>query len=355
MIDRIKMIREMLNKIGADGVFLYSPENRRYASGFTGSTGYVIISEKDAGFVTDFRYKNQAGIQCLGFEIIENQNPLVDYLVDVIKKYNIKKLAYEDAFMTVSFYNNLKDKLENVEFIPLKEAEGNIRIIKDQEELNNIKKAAEIADSAFKHILDYIKPGVTERDVAIELEFFMKNKGATGLSFESIVASGWRSSLPHGVATDKKINLGELLTLDYGCVYNGYCSDMTRTVVIGKADEKQKKIYEIVLKAQKEALAHIKPGVLGKDVDKIARDIIIEAGYGDYFGHGLGHGVGLAIHEEPRLSPVGETVLETNMVVTDEPGIYIPDFGGVRIEDLVVVGKDGPIVCSNSPKELIEL
>lgn len=355
MIERIKMIREMLSKIGADGIFLYSPENRRYASGFTGSTGYVIISEKDAGFVTDFRYKNQAGIQCQGFEIIENKTPLVDYLVDVIRKYSIKKLAYEDAFMTVSFYNNLKDKLENVEFIPLKESEGNIRIIKDQEELNNIKKAAEIADKAFKHILDYVKPGVTERDVAIELEFFMKNNGATGLSFESIVASGWRSSLPHGVATDKKINLGELLTLDYGCVYNGYCSDMTRTIVIGKADEKQKKIYGIVLKAQKEALAHIKPGVLGKDVDKIARDIIIEAGYGDYFGHGLGHGVGLAIHEEPRLSPAGETVLETNMVVTDEPGIYIPDFGGVRIEDLVVVGKDGPIVYSNSPKELIEL
>lgn len=355
MIDRIKMIRGMLNKIGADGIFLYSPENRRYASRFTGTTGYVIISENDAGFVTDFRYKDQAGIQCQGFEIIENKTPLVDYLVGVIKKYNIKKLAYEDAFMTVSFYNSLKDKLENVEFIPLKESEGNIRIIKDQEELNNIKKAAEIADRAFNHILGYIKPGVAERDIAIELEFFMKNNGATGLSFESIVASGWRSSMPHGVATDKKINLGELLTLDFGCVYNGYCSDMTRTVVIGKADEKQKKIYNIVLKAQIEALGHIKPGVLGKDVDKIARDIITEAGYGDYFGHSLGHGVGLVIHEEPRLSSVGETALEANMVVTDEPGIYIPDFGGVRIEDLISVGKDGPIVYSNSPKELIEL
>lgn len=355
MADRIKNIKAILNTIGADGIFIYSPENRRYASGFTGSTGYVIISENNAGFVTDFRYNNQAKIECQGFEIIENKTPLVDYLVDVIKKYKIKKLAYEDSFMTVGFYNNLKDKLENVEFIPLKETEGNIRIIKDKEELQNIKKAAEIADSAFKHILDYIKPGVTERDIAIELEYFMKSCGATGLSFESIVASGWRSSLPHGVATDKKINLGDLLTLDFGCVYNGYCSDMTRTIVIGKADEKQKKIYGIVLKSQIEALSHIKPGVLGKDVDKIARDIIKGSGYGDYFGHGLGHGVGLAIHEEPRLSPIGETALEANMVVTDEPGIYIPDFGGVRIEDLVVVGKDGPIVYSTSPKELIEL
>ncbi len=355
MTDRIKIIRKMISSIKADGLLVYSPANRRYLSGFTGSTGYVIIGERDAGFVTDFRYVNQAGMECTGFEIIENKTPLSDYLSEVINRYGIKKLAYEDTFMTVGFYNNLKEKLENVEFISLKDIEGSIRIIKNREELDDIKKAAEIADSAFKHILGYIKPKVAEMDIAIELEFFMRKNGATSLSFEPIVASGWRSSLPHGIATDKKINNGDLLTLDFGCVYNGYCSDMTRTIVVGKANEEQKKIYNIVLKAQMESLECIRPGVLGKDVDKVARDIITESGFGDYFGHGLGHGVGLVVHEEPRLSPTGEILLETNMVVTDEPGIYIPDFGGVRIEDLVVVGEKGPIVYSTSPKELIEL
>ncbi|MGI5998823.1 MAG: aminopeptidase P family protein [Lutispora sp.] len=352
---RIARMRDILKSIDADGIIAYSPENRRYLSRFTGTTGYVIISMNQAGFVTDFRYTEQAAQQCEGYEIIKNENPLTEYLADTIKKYGIKNLAYEDDYMTVGFYDKLKEKLIGVNMIPLKESSGEIRIIKDDDELENIKKAAYIADLAFTHILDYIKPGITEMDIALELEYFMRKNGASGNSFESIVASGLRSSMPHGVASEKKINHGDLLTMDFGCVYNGYCSDMTRTVVVGKANEEQKKIYSIVLKAQKEALLHIKAGVLGKDIDKIARDIISDAGYGDNFGHGLGHGVGLAIHEEPRLSPIGNRVLEKNMVVTDEPGIYIPGFGGVRIEDLVVVGEDGPIVFSKSPKELIEL
>ncbi len=355
MVTRIKRIRSIIKDLGVDGVFIYSPANRRYLSGFTGSTGYVIISDNEIGFVTDFRYTKQAEAQCKGFEILENKNPVEDYIAQMIMKYKITKLAYEDSYMTVNFFNKLKDKIEDVDFIPLDKNEGNIRIIKDQEELDYIGKAAGIADKAFEHILGFIKPGITENDIAMELEFFMKRNGASKLSFDSIVASGVRSSLPHGAPTDKIINSGDLLTLDYGCVYNGYCSDMTRTVVVGKADGKQKEIYNVVLEAQSEALLHIRAGVLGKDVDKVARDIISDAGYGDYFGHGLGHGVGLLVHEEPRLSQLGETPLEVNMVVTDEPGIYIPDFGGVRIEDLIVVGKDGPIVLSKSTKELIEL
>lgn len=355
MIKRTTRIREILKSINADGIIAYSSENRRYLTGFTGTTGYAIIGDRNAGFVTDFRYTEQAAKQCEGFDIIENGNPLTEYLADTIKKYGITRLAYEDDYMTVAFYELLKEKLNGVELVPLKEAGNEIRIIKDENELLNIQKAAQIADAAFTHILGYIKPGVKENDIALELEYFMKKNGASGNSFESIVASGIRSSMPHGVASDKEINMGDLLTMDFGCVYNGYCSDMTRTVVVGKANEEQKKIYDIVLKAQLEALAHIKPGVLGKDVDKIARDIISNAGYKDNFGHGLGHGVGLAIHEKPTLSPMGERVLEKNMVVTDEPGIYITGFGGVRIEDLVAVGEDGPIVYSKSPKELIEL
>jgi len=215
--------------------------------------------------------------------------------------------------------------------------------------------AARIADKAFNRICKLIKPGITERDIALELEFYMKKLGATSTSFTSIVASGERSALPHGTATDKKIKEGEFLTLDFGCVYNGYCSDMTRTVVIGKANERQREIYSVVLEAQEKALKYIKPGVKGCDVDRVARDIIKEKGFGQYFGHGLGHSLGLEIHESPRLSPTSNDILQEGMVVTDEPGIYIPDFGGVRIEDLVLVTATGFEVLSNSPKELIEL
>ncbi|MCK9216720.1 MAG: Xaa-Pro peptidase family protein [Firmicutes bacterium] len=354
-VKRIKKIRDIFNNIDADGIIICSPENRRYLSGFTGSNGFLIISNSELGFATDFRYVKQAEKECGNYEIFEIKSQPVDLLYEIIKKYNIKKLAYEDSFMTVSFYNKLKSKLKEIDFIPLKEAAGVIRIIKDKDELKLIGEAAKIADNAFTHILKLIKPGVPEKDIALELEYFMKKNGASKLSFDSIVASGKRSSLPHGIATDKVIENGDLVTLDFGCVYNGYCSDMTRTIVVGKADNRQKEIYNTVLKAQVEALSYIKAGVLGKDVDKAARDIISDAGYGDYFGHGLGHGVGLAVHEEPRLSINGEMVLEENMVVTDEPGIYIPDYGGVRIEDLIIVGEDKPIILSKSVKKLIEL
>jgi Xaa-Pro aminopeptidase len=192
-------------------------------------------------------------------------------------------------------------------------------------------------------------------DVALELEYFMKKKGATGLSFDSIVASGKRSSLPHGVASDKIIEDGDFLTLDFGCVYNGYCSDMTRTIVVGKASERQKEIYNIVLNAQMRALENIKPGMTGFELDKIARDVIIDAGYGEYFGHGLGHGVGLEVHEMPNVNPNAQNTLLPGMIITDEPGIYIPDFGGVRIEDLIVITINGYEVLSSSTKKLIEL
>lgn len=355
MLNRIGRVNEILRSIGADGMIVASSKNRRYLSGFTGHAGYVIICREYLGIITDFRYTEQASLQCKGYEVINSGGNIVQDIIDTVQKYGIKKLAFEDTYMNVSFYDQLRRKLDDAGMIPLKEVAGDIRIRKDEGELNCIKKAAEIADSAFAHILGYIKPGVTEKDIALEMEYFMKKNGASGNSFDFIITSGSRSSLPHGIATNKRINAGDLLTMDFGCVYDGYCSDITRTVVVGKADIEQKKIYDIVIKAQVEALSHIKAGALAKDVDKIARDIIIKAGYGDNFKHGLGHGVGLAIHEEPILSISGERVLEKNMVVTVEPGIYITGFGGVRIEDLVVVGEDGPIVLSKSPKELIEL
>lgn len=355
MENRLIKLREKLVLNNLDAAFLYSKENRRYISGFTGTTGYVIVTADKAYFVTDFRYRDQAQQQCKGFEVIIHGSSLLNQLRETILNAKINNIAIEESFMTVAFYDNLKSNLENVELLSLKGIMDELRLYKDAGEIENIAKAAFIADAAYAHILGFIKPGKTEIEVAVELEHFCKQQGAAEMSFDSIVASGVRSSLPHGVFTEKAINNGEFLTLDFGCVYNGYCSDMTRTVFVGKADEKQKKIYNTVLEAQLKALEEIKPGMLGKEVDKIARDIITAAGFGDNFGHGLGHGVGLAIHEEPRLSPLGERTLEANMIVTDEPGIYIAEYGGVRIEDLVLVTEQGNRVLSKSPKHLIEL
>ena len=218
-----------------------------------------------------------------------------------------------------------------------------------------MRQAAAIADKGFLHVLDIVKPGMTEKELALELEFFMRKQGASGLSFTTIVASGIRSSMPHGVASDKVIEKNDMLTLDFGCMYNGYCSDMTRTFVVGTADERQKELYNIVLETQLKVLEAIKPGAHCKEIDALSREIIGGYGYGEFYGHGLGHGVGLEIHELPVLNGTSEFVLEENMVVTDEPGIYLPDFGGVRIEDTVLVTKDGYDLISRSTKEFIEI
>jgi Xaa-Pro aminopeptidase len=218
-----------------------------------------------------------------------------------------------------------------------------------------IKKAEAIGDAAFSEILPYIKPGTTELEVAARLEFIMKMKGVQNLSFPSIVASGINSSMPHAVPSQKKIETGDFVTLDFGCTCEGYCSDMTRTVVVGKASDKHKEVYQLVLEAQMAALDFIKAGYQGKEIDKVARDIIYKAGYEGCFGHGLGHSVGLNVHENPRLSPMEEEIIQEGMTETVEPGIYIKGFGGVRIEDLVVVTGTGCENFTHSPKNLIEL
>ena len=338
-----------------DGVLAYSAENRRYLSGFTGSAGFLVIGKESLDFVTDFRYMEQAESQCEGWNIVIHGGTPMEKLAEVIIKTGIKRLGIEEDFMTVSFSEEIKKALPGIILVPARSVFAKLRIKKDNNELTNISKAAAIADEAFDHILGYIRPGLSEAEVALELEYFMKKKGASGLSFDTIAASGIRSSLPHGIASEKIIRNGEFLTLDFGCVYNGYCSDMTRTIFIGKATERHKEIYSTVLKANIKALKGIMPGITGREADKIARDVISEAGFGEYFGHGLGHGVGLAIHEDPKLSKLGDDILEAGMVVTDEPGIYIPGFGGVRIEDLVLVTESGAEAISKSTKDLIEL
>lgn len=350
-MSRVSKLRTQMKKVNIDAFLVTSPENRRYMSGFTGTSAMCLVLPEKAYLLTDFRYIEQAKEQAPEFEVIKTGvNPF-----EKVKELagSIEQLGIEEDHMTFAEYHKLKDTLHNIELSPQVKCLTELRAIKEPEELEKIRRAVEIADSAFDHILEYVKPGRTEEEIAIELEFFMRKAGASGPSFEFIAASGRRSAMPHGVASSKTIEKGDLLTLDFGAIYQGYCSDITRTIVFGEPDKKQRSIYEIVLKAQMAAIEAVKPGIKGKAVDAVARGVIAEAGYGDYFGHGLGHSVGLAIHENPRFSMNEDTVIEPGMVITVEPGIYLPGWGGVRIEDIVVVTKNGCEVLTQAPKEFI--
>ena len=275
----------------------------RYISGFTGETGYLYISEKRHAVITDFRYTYQAEAEAKGYEIITiGSGGYNEAIGDLIKSDNISRLGFESEDMLYSKYEDLKAGLPECELVPIKDEITRLRRIKTPKELEYIKQAQSIGDKVFSEILDYIKPGVTELELAARIEYLLKIYGGERTSFPAIVASGVNSSMPHAVPTSKKIEAGDFVTMDFGCVYEGYCSDMTRTVVVGKASDKQKEIYNIVLEAQLAALDILRAGLKGKEVDKVARDIIYKAGYEGCFGHGLGHSVGLFIHENPRLS-----------------------------------------------------
>jgi len=252
-------------------------------------------------------------------------------------------------------YQKLKEKLDVDSLNPLESLVEELQMIKDQAEIEKIKKAVEIADQGFQFLIDFIKPGKSEKEVALELEFFMKRQGGEANAFDFIVASGKRGALPHGVASEKKIEIGDLVTIDFGTVYQGYHSDITRTLAVGEPSASLRDIYELVLTAQQKVIAEIKAGMDCFDADKIARDFIAEAGYKDNFGHGLGHGVGLEIHEAPRLSYTSKDVLKAGMVVTDEPGIYVSGLGGVRIEDDLLITESGCEVLNSATKELVIL
>lgn len=347
------MLSEFINKLpkNVDGALIVSPESRRYFTGFNASDGFLFITKSGSVFLTDSRYIEAAKNKIICCEVEEQKGKLMDYA----KRFNCKVLAVEADRLTVTQLKNLRKALHGIKLTTVSTDKiiDSFRAVKNEAEIENICKAQRIAEAAFDHILGFIKVGVTEKEVALELDHYMLSHGADGLSFETIAISGANTSKPHGVPTDKKIEHGDFVTMDYGAVVNGYHSDMTRTVAVGAASDEQKKIYKIVFEAQLAVLQVLKNGVKCSDADKAARDVITEAGYGEYFRHSTGHGVGIEIHEKPFISPKSTATLRSGNVVTDEPGIYIPGKFGVRIEDMALITENGCKNLTKAPKELI--
>lgn len=352
---RIKKALGLLKKNKIDCLLVTDINHVRYLSGFSGSNGMVLLAPPKAYFLTDFRYLVQAQKEVKDCTVIIADRELTSELPKLPIFSRKIRVGVEAAFVSLKLQEQLKDLLPKVDFRPTENLIESLAVVKDGEEIRRIKKAVRIADQAFSEILEYLKPGAKEKDIALELEYCMRSHGADGAAFDIIVASGQRSSMPHGKASDKKLRKGDFVTIDFGAIYKGYTSDVTRTVVLGKATQKQKRIYDIVLTAQKKSCRAAKPGLACSRLDGVARDVIMKSGYGDNFGHGLGHGIGMIVHDHPTLNPRSTDILREGMVVTIEPGIYIPNWGGVRIEDDVLITASGGQVLSKSPKDLLEL
>ena len=338
--DRLEKVRERMMSLQLDAFLTLNYENIRYLTGFSGSTSAILITKNGDFFLTDFRYRTQAEEEVKGFEIIEYKRQK-NGIIDHINSLGAKRVGFESLHISYSFFDNLKKGLNDVELIPCINIVEDIRAIKDPSEIKYIKKAVQIIERVFFKISNIVKVGLKEKKIDAEIGYQLKKAGSEGEAFDVIVASGERSALPHGIAGDKVISDGDLIMLDFGAKYMGYNSDITRTFVVGEPESRQEDIFRLVSLAQTRAIESIRPGILAKEIDAKARDIISEAGYGENFGHGTGHGVGLAIHEFPKITWQEDVVIEEGMVFTIEPGIYIPGWGGVRIEDMIMVTSDG--------------
>lgn len=353
-MQRVKNVQDKLSKYNIDALLVTNMFNVRYLANFTGTTGLVVITKDEAYFVTDFRYTEQAAEEAKGFTIVKNEGPIFEEVAKIVQEDKIENLGFEQENITYAVYNQINDIIP-CELVPVTGLVEKLREVKTEDEINIIKEAINITEKAYDYILGFVKPGKTEIEVANKLDFYMRNEGATSVSFDTIVASGVRSAMPHGVASDKVIEEGDMVTIDFGCYYKGYVSDMTRTFAVGDPGEQMKEIYEIVYQANKKVNEVAKAGMTGAELDAIARDYIAGKGYGPQFGHTLGHGIGLEVHEGPSLSFRNEDKLVVNNIVTNEPGIYVPGLGGVRIEDDLVIKEDGAEILMTTPKELIIL
>lgn len=336
---RLAKLREWLAGSGVDAILVSQPENRRYLSGFTGSAGVLLVSMDAAIVATDFRYIEQARDEAPGFEVRRLEVSLAKSFPELVKELGVRSVGFEAADLTFAAYQELRQAVppEELALEPTNSVVEKVRAVKDEIEIGHILQAAEIADAAFAHATSLLRPGLTELQLAWEMEKFMREKGADGVSFETIAVAGPRSALPHARPTDRSIGEGEPIVIDFGARLRGYCSDCTRTLILGEPDETFVKVYNTVLLAQRAAMQAVRPGVPGAEVDGVARQIIADAGYGEFFGHGLGHGVGLAVHELPTLRKTSTDHLGESMVFTVEPGIYLPGWGGIRIEDLATI------------------
>ena len=354
-MNHLKQIAARLPEYGLDAMLLNSEPGEYYAVGFHGE-GNVVVTAQGCFYFTDSRYIEAANHLITGAEIAmtgrsRNYRAMVQEVVD---RCRIRKLGFEEGYLSVADYNLWKEGL-TAELVPAQKLVDALRAAKDDGEIALMTKAQEITDRAFSEILKFIQPGMTEQEIAAKLQYDMLRFGAEKMSFDPIVVSGPNGSLPHGIPSAKQVQQGEFITMDFGCKYGGYCSDMTRTVALGEPTGEMQKVYQTVLEAQLAGIAVTKAGVPGKSIDAAAHKVIEDAGYGEYFGHGYGHSLGIEIHESPNANTREETLLPVGAVVSAEPGIYLPGKFGVRIEDVTVLTADGCMVLTKSPKELIIL
>jgi len=357
-MNHFRQIAEKLEAAGLDGVLLTREANRFYASGFhsTGADGAALVTRKKNYYFTDFRYTEAAG-RCVRDAELGEVSRARSYTVlteEVIQKEGLHRLGIDDAAMTVAEYEVYRKAL-SCELVPASELLDGLRSVKDSEEQERLIAAQRIAERALDEILGEVRPGVTEKELAARLQYLMLHFGAEKMSFDPIVVSGPNGSLPHGVPSEKKIAAGEFVTMDFGCIKDGYCSDMTRTVAVGSATEEMRRVYATVLAAQKAGIAAARGGVTGQAVDAAARKVIEDAGYGPYFGHSFGHSVGVEIHEAPNAAPNNEKPLPAGAAISAEPGIYLPGKLGVRIEDVLILREDGNTDITLAPKDLLIL
>ena len=352
----MKNLEKYLSLLGekADGLLLTSRYSRYYGAEYDIAEGVAIVSKKGCRYFTDSRYIEAAQNGIQGFEVAmtDREHPYTQLLNEAIADFGITTLGYEENYLTVAEFNEYVADL-NAKLIPMHSEISSFRHRKEEWELDIIRQAQAMADKAFAEVLPRIHGGMTEKELQAEIIYCLYKNGGEGLAFDPVVVSGPNTSMPHGVANDRVIREGDFVTMDFGLMLKGYCSDMTRTVAIGYATDEMKKVYETVLQAQLAGIAATRAGRKGKEVDAAARQVITDAGYGEYFGHGYGHGLGMEVHEAPNCNPSGETVMEAGMVVSAEPGIYLPGKFGVRIEDVVIFTADGCENITHSPKNLI--
>ncbi len=349
---RQKNARKILDSSHLDGILFVSLENIRYLCGFTGSDGAFVITQKESFFLTDSRYWTQADEEVKGTQIVHYKRKM-EGILSLLVDLKLREIGFESAVLPFSAYRFLTERLTaEAKLHPLENEIKNLRAVKDAHELTLIRRAIDISSNAFFQATEMLKEGVVEREVALEMESLMKRGGADVIGFDTIMASGKRSALPHGKASGKRIEKGDFVLIDFGSGFEGYHSDQTRTVVCSHPSPEQAKIYQIVKEAHDRAIEKVRPGIPIGEVDGAARDHIRNQGYGDYFGHGTGHGIGLAVHEDPVVNGENKDLLQEGMVFTIEPGIYLPDQGGVRIEDMVLVTPRGVEVLTYLPNEL---